>query len=69
MEKIEYGDSLATQAYEILLQYIFAHKLPAGTRLIDSQLAQELGISRTPVREAIRHLVEDGLVEVRNVRR
>lgn len=68
MEKIEYGDSLATQAYEILLQYIFAHKLPAGTRLIDSQLAQELGISRTPVREAIRHLVEDGLVEVRNVR-
>lgn len=68
MEKIEYSDSLATQAYDILLEYIFAHKLPAGTRLIDSQLAQELGISRTPVREAIRHLVEDGLVEVRNVR-
>lgn len=68
MEKIEYSDSLATQAYEILLQYIFDHRLPAGTRLIDSQLANELGISRTPVREAIRRLVEDGLVEIRNIR-
>jgi DNA-binding GntR family transcriptional regulator len=36
---------------------------PPGMRLRDAALAQELGVSRTPVREALLRLVADGLVE------
>src|SRR5207248_4167462 len=38
---------------------------PPGTRLDEVQLAERLGASRTPVREALRHLAASGLVEIR----
>ncbi len=38
-------------------------ELSPGTRLKDGELAEELGVSNTPVREAIRQLEKDGLVE------
>jgi len=37
--------------------------LPGGTRLFEVALAEDLGISRTPVREAMSRLVEEGLLE------
>lgn len=49
-------------AYRRLLQDIRAGSLPPGTRLRETELAERLGISRTPVREAIRQLEADGLV-------
>lgn len=36
--------------------------LPAGTRLVEQEVAERLGVSRVPVREAIQALVEEGLV-------
>ena len=55
--------TLAEQVYEIIRGQIMAMELPPGTRLKDSELAETLGISNTPVREALRRLEEAELVE------
>ena len=49
-------------AYRRLLMEIRAGTLKPGDRLLEADLATRLGISRTPVREAIRQLEADGLV-------
>ncbi|MGB5557289.1 MAG: GntR family transcriptional regulator [Paracoccaceae bacterium] len=49
-------------AYRRLLEEISRGDLLPGTRLRETELAERLGISRTPVREAIRQLETDGLV-------
>ncbi|TQM94892.1 GntR family transcriptional regulator [Roseinatronobacter monicus] len=50
-------------AYDRLLEDIRLGTLPPGARLREVELAKRLGISRTPIREAIRRLEADGLVE------
>lgn len=57
--------SAAEQAYVALKERITRGELEAGTRLTEEQLAVELGTSRTPVREAMRKLVADGLLQHR----
>jgi DNA-binding GntR family transcriptional regulator len=42
---------------------ILSQQIPLGARLRDEELAEQLGVSRTPVREALRDLIRDGLVE------
>lgn len=54
--------NLNDQAYQALKKSIINRELPPGTRLVDSQLAVQFGISRTPIRDAIRKLTEEGLV-------
>jgi DNA-binding GntR family transcriptional regulator len=50
----------------IRLREMIAHsQLPAGQRLYENDLAARMGISRTPVRQAIRQLEGEGLVSVR----
>lgn len=49
-------------AYRRLLEDIRSGTLSPGARLRETDLAERLGISRTPVREAIRQLEADGLV-------
>lgn len=56
---------LADHAYEELLDRIVAGSLAPGAPLHADALAHELGTSRTPVREALRRLADEGLVEVR----
>lgn len=46
-----------------LRERILCGRLPGGTRLFEVALAEDLGISRTPVREAMSRLVEEGLLE------
>lgn len=43
---------------------ILTGALPPGDRLVEDRLAEDLGVSRNPVREAIRVLATEGLVEV-----
>lgn len=53
-------------AYESLRKAIFTNELRPGAHLSENQLAQSLGMSRTPVREAIKVLASEGLVEIHN---
>jgi DNA-binding GntR family transcriptional regulator len=54
---------LRDDVYTLLCERIVEGKFPPGSRLPDVQLAAELGVSRTPVREALLRLVREGLVE------
>lgn len=49
--------------YEALMEMIVSLELPPGERLVESDLAARLGVSKTPVREALALLEADGLVE------
>lgn len=53
----------ALRAQISLRQRILNGDLPGGTRLYVVPLAEELGVSRTPVREALSRLSEEGLLE------
>jgi DNA-binding GntR family transcriptional regulator len=52
-----------SQAWRVLRESIVSGRLPAGTKLIGSQLAEQLGVSRTPLREAIQLLEREGFVK------
>ncbi|WP_066295734.1 GntR family transcriptional regulator [Bacillus sp. FJAT-29937] len=55
------------QSYEYIRDKILNGELPRGTKLVEERLAEELGISRTPVRESIRKLEQEGLVKQKRV--
>lgn len=57
------ADSVVSLAYEQLRALILAGDLTPGSRLGQAALAEKLGTSRTPVREALRRLAGEGLVE------
>lgn len=63
-EKSSTRRTLKEHAYNLLKERILTGKLNAGQSLIEMELARELGISRTPIREAILRLEKDALVEV-----
>ncbi len=56
--------SLTDTVYKSIKERILNHEMPVGSRIRDEILAEQLGVSRTPIREAIRALIRDGLVEV-----
>ena len=60
--KIIRAEPLYLQAYNQLKKDIIEGNLKSGQRLTDQQLAEWLGISRTPVREAARILCREGLL-------
>jgi len=60
--------SLVESVYHALLQRIVQGELSSGTLVSELALSQELGVSRTPVHDAVRQLAKDGLV-VREGRR
>lgn len=55
--------SLRQTAYRFIQQRIVSGQLAAGVQVSEQSLAREIGISRTPVREALRQLELEGLVE------
>lgn len=55
---------LAGEAYEQVRARILSGELQDGARLGEEELAEALRISRTPVREALRRLAAEGLVEL-----
>jgi DNA-binding GntR family transcriptional regulator len=62
LRKIKKPESLADQAYNLIRKDILTGTLAPNEELREEKFAMELGISRTPLREAIRRLATDGLV-------
>ena len=56
--------SRVEEAHAIVRRRILDNVYPPGHRVLESELASELGISRTPMREAMLRLANEGLVEV-----
>ncbi|MHA6345647.1 GntR family transcriptional regulator [Roseivivax sp. CAU 1761] len=56
------GEGQGQQTYRRLLDEIRQGRLTSGDRLREIELSERLGVSRTPVREAIRQLEADGLI-------
>ncbi len=68
MSTIRFAPSLESKpireiAYETLKHAIITGQIPAGTRIVETEFADRMHISRTPLREALRKLERDGLVE------
>jgi DNA-binding GntR family transcriptional regulator len=66
MEPIDLSDSrlLHNLAYDRIKTAIKQSSLSPGDLLSESRISKALGISRTPVREAIRRLAQDGLIQI-----
>lgn len=60
---VQRSQSLADQAYQSLREGIATGLFEAGERVTERGLAARLNVSPTPVREALRRLEQDGLVE------
>src|ERR1017187_8004501 len=58
--------SLSDRAYDILRKEIISGNLAPGEKLNVHDLAAAMQISRTPIKEAINRLAEDGLVTIRS---
>ncbi len=56
--------SLAAEAYQILRRQIIYCALPPAARVTEADLVKQLGLGKTPIREALGRLVQDGLVRV-----
>jgi DNA-binding GntR family transcriptional regulator len=56
--------SLTDLAHDSIRQLIVGGELPMGAQLSEATLAAQLGISKTPVREALLRLRADGLIDI-----
>lgn len=54
--------TIKEQAYDIILKKILTREYPLGGRINITSLSQELGISNSPIREALNQLEQQGLV-------
>jgi DNA-binding GntR family transcriptional regulator len=55
--------SMREEVYTTLLTWIMEGELRPGEKILDKELAEKMGVSRTPVREALRRLEDKELVE------
>src|SRR5579871_496410 len=62
--QVSRAEPVAVQAYRLIRQAILQGQFSPGQRLIETELAAMLGVSRTPVREALSKLEVDGLVDL-----
>ena len=58
------SDSLSYSVYQHLLDMILSGQLKPRDRIPETKIAGDLGISRTPIREALLQLANDGIVNV-----
>ena len=57
-------ENLSEKVYKYIIDQLFTGELRGGDRIVEEALVELLGISRTPVREAIRRLQQEGLLSI-----
>jgi len=62
-QPVKSSESLGDDAYEWLIAAITSFQIPTNSQISENKLAAELGVSRTPVREALMRLESEGLVK------
>jgi DNA-binding GntR family transcriptional regulator len=65
MMVIKKKKSIREQVYDYLKEEIVNGKIKEGSRIVEEEFAEKLNISRTPIREALRMLELEGLIEAR----
>ncbi|MBE0597595.1 MAG: GntR family transcriptional regulator, partial [Desulfuromonadales bacterium] len=60
---IEHPLSIREKVYTLILDLILSGRIAPAERLVENRLAELLGVSRTPVREALHGLEREGFVE------
>jgi DNA-binding GntR family transcriptional regulator len=64
MKAIKNPPNLKEAVYKRLKESIVRGEFSAGSKIVETLSSQKLGVSRTPLREAINRLEQDGLVEI-----
>lgn len=65
VSKVARPPTVAGEVHRQLRHRLLLGAWPPGTRLREAELAETFGVSRTPVREAVRRLLQEGLLEAR----
>lgn len=68
MQRIKKKETFADQAFNLLKKEIISGELAPNEELPEEKLAKQLGISRTPIREAMKRLASEGLVVLHDAR-
>lgn len=68
LQPIGRAESLTTKVQDALVELIIERVLVPGQHIVESEIARQLGVSRQPVREALRDLHVHGWVELRQGR-
>jgi DNA-binding GntR family transcriptional regulator len=56
-------ENLGQQVYQHIREKIYRMEIPPGARLGVSEIAEQIGVSRSPVRDALMMLVKEGIIE------
>lgn len=64
MRKIRIPENLTTLAFKAIKDYIWEGHLDEGARLTEESLSRWLGISKSPIREALNRLEAEGLIRI-----
>lgn len=62
--KVKNKEVMADFIYEQIKELILTKQILCGEKIVEQKLEEQFGVSRTPVREAIRHLATDGIVNL-----
>ena len=63
------SDTISDKAYGAILERIISGELAPGSFLVEQDLANDLGVSRTPIKSALRRLEAEGLIQAEGRKR